>query len=240
MRSDRTELSVESGTVIKYRGSYSDHCRSGTRKWGSMAPALGRLKAALIAGKIDVTDKALEVLRAELTTIGHGYWINRCIGEAKTDTELKKDLSRLQTACRTVVEVFDADLSGAGQIEAMLSDPWRGSQVPRLVEELRSLSSRIETALAMAKQDGAIRKRQQDPETSFFLAVHDLFSRLTGNPEPWVAGPLHRFTRNCATLTHPSIVVPESENSFQKRLKAALARRTGKMSAHGNRDFPGK
>ena len=122
----------------------------------------------------------------------------------------------------------------------MLSDPWRGSQMPRLVEELRSLSCRIEIALAMAKQDGAVKKRQQNPETWFFLEVYDLFSRLAGNPEPGVAGPLHRFTQNCATLIDPSIAVSKSENSFQKRLNAALARRTGKICVGHGRDFPGK
>jgi hypothetical protein len=206
-----------------------------------MAPAHGRLKAALIAGKIGVTDEALAVLSAELTTIGYGYRIEKWVSaKVKTDTDLKQDLSRLHTACRTVVDVFDADLSGSCQIEAILSDPWHGSQVPRLVEELRSLSSRIEIAVMMAKQDGAIKKRQQNPETWFLLAVHDLFSRLTGNPEPGIAGPLHRFTKNCAPLIDPRIAVPESENSFQKRLNAALARRAGKIIARRKRDFPGK
>jgi hypothetical protein len=71
------------------------------------------------------------------------------------------------------------------------------------------------------------KKRQQNPETWFVLAVYDLFARLTDNPEPGIAGRLHRFTKNCATLIDPRIAVPESENSFQKRLKAALDRRTG-------------
>jgi hypothetical protein len=204
-----------------------------------MAPARGRLKAALIAGKIRVTDEALATLSAGLATIGHGYWIEKCISEkAKTDTELKKDFTRLDTACRTIVEVFDADMSGSCQIEAILSDPWHGSRVPRLVEELRSLSSRIEIALAMAKQDGAIKKRQQNPETWFFLAVYDLFSRLTENPEPGIAGRLHRFTENCATLVDARIIVPKSENSFQKRLKAALDRRTEKFAPVASAIFP--
>src|SRR5262245_2561442 len=126
----------------------------------SMAPALGRLKAALIAGTIGVTDEALESLSTELATIGHGYWIERLISQkAKTDTELGKDLARLHSACRTVIEVLDADMSAACQIEATLSDPWHGSQVPRLVEELRSLSLRVEIALTMAKQDRAIKAR---------------------------------------------------------------------------------
>jgi hypothetical protein len=204
-----------------------------------MAPARGRLTAALRAGKIRVTDEALATLSAGLATIGHGYCTEKWISEeAKTDTELKKDLSRLDKSCRTIVEVFDTDMSGSCQIEAMLSDPWHGSRVPQLVEELRSLSSRIEIALAMAKQDGAIKKRQQNPETWFFLAVYDLFSRLTENPEPGIAGRLHRFTENCATLVDARIVVPKSENSFQKRLRAALDQRTEKFAPVASAVFP--
>jgi hypothetical protein len=201
----------------------------------------GRLKAALIAGKIPVTDEALAILRAALSTIGRGYHIDKVIsGMAKTDTELKKELSRLHVACRTVVDVLDADLSGLSQIGAMLSDPWRGSQVPRLVEELRLLSPQIEMALAMAAQEGTLKKRRQNPETWFFLAVHDLYSEITVDHEPGIAGPLHRFTKSCAALIDAGIAVPESENSFQKRLTAALARRTGKISVLPKIVFPGK
>jgi hypothetical protein len=70
--------------------------------------------------------------------------------------------------------------------------------------------------------------------------VHDLFSKLTVNHEPGIAGPLHRFTKGCAALIDPGIVVPERENSFQKRLTAALARRTGKISVLPRVVFPGK
>jgi hypothetical protein len=94
--------------------------------------------------------------------------------------------------------------------------------------------------VAMAAQDGRIKKRAQTPETWFFLAVHDLFSALTGSPEPGVAGPLHRFTENCAALINAEIIVPERENSFQKRLTAALARRTGKIDVLPKIVFPGK
>jgi hypothetical protein len=201
----------------------------------------GRLKAALIAGKIPVTDEALAILRAALSTIGRGYHIDKVIsGMAKTDTELKKELSRLHVACRTVVDVLDADLSGLSQIGAMLSDPWRGSQAPRLVEELRLLSPQIEMALAMAAQEGTLKKRRQNPETWFFVAVHDLYCEITADHDPGVAGPLHRFTKHCAALIDARIVVPESENSFQKRLTAALARRTGKISVLPRIIFPGK
>jgi hypothetical protein len=206
-----------------------------------MEPSHGRLRAALTAGKISVTDEALAILRIGLGAIGQGYHIEKVIsGTAKTDTELKKDLSRLYAACRTIVDILDADISGLCQIEVMLSDPWRGSQVPGLVNELRSLSSRIDTALAMAAQNGAIRKRQQNPETWFFMAVHDLYSEITGNREPAIAGPLHRFTKRCAELVNPGIAVPESENSFQKRLTAALARRTGKIGVLPKVIFPRK
>jgi len=201
----------------------------------------GRLRATLVTGKIPVTDEAFTILYAGLAMIGHGYQIEKAISRtARTDTELKKDLSRLHEACRTVTDVFDADLSGSCQIEVMLSDLWHGSQVPRLAEDLRSLSEVIEILLVMAAQNGAIKKRQQDPETWFFLAAHDLFSEITGDSEPGIAGPLHRFTKSCAALIDAGIVVPESENSFQKRLTAALARRTGKINILPKVVFPGK
>jgi hypothetical protein len=201
----------------------------------------GRLKATLIAGKIPVTEEALKTLIAGLSTIGQVYHIEKAIRESgKTDVELKTDLSRLDTACRTVVDILDADMTGLCQLEAILSDPWRGSQVPRLVEELRSLSSRIETALAMAKQDKSIKKRQQNPETWFLLAVHDLFSKIIDNPKPGIAGPLHRFTKHCAELIDAGITVPEGENSFQTRVNAALNRRTGKINVVPRLVFPGK
>jgi hypothetical protein len=201
----------------------------------------GRLRATLVAGKISMTDEALTILNAGLIAIGQGYDIAKFARrKIKTDIHLEKDLSRLHMACRTFVDILDADISGACQLETMLSDPWCGSQILRLVEELRSLSSVIETAVAMAAQDGALKKRQQNPETWFFLAVHDLFSMMTVNDEPGIAGPLYRFTKSCAALIDSGIFVPESENSFQKRLTAALARRSGKISVLPKVVFPGK
>jgi hypothetical protein len=199
------------------------------------------LRAALAAGKIPITDEAVAMLRGGLTTIGHGYHIERVIGEmSKTDTELKSDLSRLNAACHTVVDILKTDLGGLGQIEAMLTDTWHGSQVPQIVEELGSLCSQVEIALAMVTQDGLVKKRQQNPETWFFLAVHDLYSEITGTDQPGIAGPLHRFTKHCAGLVDPNIAVPEGENAFRKRLTAALARRTGKINVFPRTIFPGK
>jgi hypothetical protein len=202
---------------------------------------VGRLRAALVAGKIPITDEAVAMLRGGLTTIRHGYHIERAIGErSKTDTELKSDLSRLNAACRTVVDILATDLGGLGQIEAMLTDTWRGSQVPQIVEELRSLCSRVEIALALVTQNGLVKKRRQYPETWFFLAVHDLYSEITGTDQPGIAGPLHRFTKSCAELVDPNIVVPKGENAFRKRLTFALAGRTGKISVFPKTIFPGK
>jgi hypothetical protein len=58
-------------------------------------------------------------------------------GEAKTEAQLGTVLCRVDVAFRTAVDILDADLSGTGQIDALLSDPRRGSQIPRIVEELR-------------------------------------------------------------------------------------------------------
>jgi hypothetical protein len=95
-------------------------------------------------------------------------------------------------------------------------------------------------AIIMAGQDQAIKPRRQNPVTWLFLAVHDLFSEITGEDEPGTAGPLHRFTKRCAALIDSEISVPENENSFHKRLTAALARRTGKIDVLPRIIFPGK
>jgi hypothetical protein len=201
---------------------------------------LGRLKATLIAGNIPVTDEALATLNAALSTIGYGYHIEKVVSGKPKTADLTRNLLRLHKACRTIVDVIDTDLSDLGQIELILSDLCRGGQVLRLVEDLRSLSPQIEIALTMIAQDRAISKRGQNPETWFLLAAHDVFATITGNPDPGIAGPLHRFTNHCAALIDSRIAVPKSENSFQKRLTAALARRTGKISVLPRAVFPGK
>lgn len=201
----------------------------------------GRLRATLVAAKIPATEEAIALLSTGLSTVGHGYYIEKVIsGSGKTNNQLHKELSRLDVACRTVVEILDADMSGLCQIEAMLTDPYHGSSVPQAVEQLRLLCGRIPLLLAIFEQNRTIKKRQQNPETWFFVAVYDLFAALTGNPEPGIAGPLHRFTQRCAELIDPAINVPTSENSFQKRLTAALARRTGKINLFPLIVFPGK
>lgn len=200
----------------------------------------GRLKAALIAGKIPVTDQALAVLQAGLVTIARGYHLNKVLRAVKTPTELRKELSRLYQACRTFLDVLDADLKGLGQIQALLSDIWPGGQLARVAGDLRAVYPTLEMAILMVEQEQAKITRRQNPATWFLLAVHDLFSEITGEAEPGTAGPLHRFTKRCAALIDPEIDVPESENSFHKRLTAALARRTGKIDVLPMIIFPGK
>jgi hypothetical protein len=88
-------------------------------------------------------------------------------------------------------------MSSLGQIEVLLSGAWRGKGFRHFLELLRSLSSRIEMVLTMLDQNTVIRKRRQDPETWFFLAVYDLFAILTGAAEPGIAGPwLQRRVRS--------------------------------------------
>jgi hypothetical protein len=74
----------------------------------------GELKAVLIAGKIPVADQALARLQVGLATISRGYHLNKLLRAIKTQTALRKELSRLYQACRTFLEVLDADLSGLG------------------------------------------------------------------------------------------------------------------------------
>jgi hypothetical protein len=196
----------------------------------------GRLKAALIAGKIPVTDQALAILRAGLATIGRGYHLKKVLRAVKTPTNSEKNFR----GSASFLDVLDADLNGHGQIEALLSDTWPGGPLARVVGDLRAVYPRLEMAMLMVEQEQAKIPRRQNPATWFLLAVHDLFSEITGEAEPGTAGPLHRFTKRCAGLIDPGMDVPESENSFHKRLTAALARRTGKIDVLPRIIFPGK
>jgi hypothetical protein len=205
-----------------------------------MELARGRLRATLVAGGIQPTDESLSILAEGLGAISLGYHIERVIGSAKTKAGLEKELSQLRAAFRTAIGILDADMSGLSQIEVLLSEALHGNGIGEFLEQLRSLSSHIEMVLDILAQNTAIRRRRQNPETWFFLAAHDLFTKLTANEEPGIAGPLHRFTKHCAALIDERIKVPESENSFQKRLTAALRRRTGKIDVTPRRVFPGK
>ena len=200
----------------------------------------GRLKATLIAGGIRPTDKALSILGEGLDAISLGYHVERVISSAKTKAALEKVLSQLHAAICTTIGILDADMNGLSQIEVLLSEALHGNGIGELLEKLRSLSSHIEMLLHILAQNTAIRRRRQNPETWFFLAVHDLFAKLTDDEQPGIARPLHRFTKHCAALVDERIKVPESENSFQKRLAAALRRRTGKIDVTPRQVFPGK
>ena len=106
-----------------------------------MEPNYGRLRAALIAGKIKLSDEAFSTLIAGLNGIAFGYRAERVVNsEVKTDTELKKELSRLHRASRTILGILDADTTGLGQIEVLLSDAWDGSGLREFVEELATRS----------------------------------------------------------------------------------------------------
>ena len=120
----------------------------------------GRLKAALIAGKIPVTDQALAVLQAGLVTIAHGYHLNKVLRAVKTPTELRKELARLYQACRTFLDVLDADLKGLGQIEALLSDTWPGGQLARVVGDAWHASRLLQSVWRTGA--GEIRRTQRD------------------------------------------------------------------------------
>jgi len=200
----------------------------------------GRLKATLIAGGIRPTDKALSILGEGLDAISLGYHVERVISSAKTKAALEKVLSQLHAAICTTIGILDADMNGLSQIEVLLSEALHGNGIGEFLEQLRSLSSHIEMVFRILAQKTARGRRRQNPETWLFLAAHELFAKLTDDEQPGIAGPLHRFTKHCAALIDQRIEVPESENSFQKRLTAALRRRTGKIDVTPRQVFPGK
>jgi hypothetical protein len=201
-----------------------------------LEPTNGRLRAALATGKVPVTDAAIDALRTGLATVANGYRIEKAADAAKTTSELGKTLFELHASLRTVVRILTADLAGSGQIDALLSDGlWHRHRLQNYLHSTQSLLIDLDTACVVFSQERAVstvkKGRRQDLATWFMLAAHDLYSALTEDSDPGIAGPLHRFTQRCAELVSLDIVIPRNEGAFTGRLNAALRRRkTGKIT----------
>jgi hypothetical protein len=209
-------------------------------------PSLAKLKETLKAGRIPVTDKAIDDLRIGLGTIDRGYRLEEARTAAKPDAELRQTLLKLHASLDTTMDILNTDLSGPGQIEALLSHgPWRRDRVRQYLDATQGLLTDLGPVCQALSHELAAqpkkKRHQQNSTTWFMLAVHDLFSQITENPVPGIAARLHRFTQQCAALVDPNLVIPENEDSFRKRLNAALGRRnTGKITVSPIQVLPRK
>jgi len=60
--------------------------------------------------------------------------------------------------------------------------------------------------------------RGDDPETTLFMGLRDVYVRLSGKTGISDDGPLHRFANACTKLIDKSIILPQPQ-SLRKALK---------------------
>jgi hypothetical protein len=183
--------------------------------------------AALEAGDIPVTAEMVTALHAGLEQIGHAYRIEKTRTAAPSDAALRGTLLDLYGSLLRTADIISADLEGAAQIGAMLSaGPWHHDRLRQYLDDTRGLLADLGPfchALAnkLAAQPRTVRHDQHLP-TQFMVAIHGLYCGLRGRSG--IGGPLHRFTRACAALVDPNLDIPQAEDSFCARLRAALKR----------------
>jgi hypothetical protein len=186
-----------------------------------------RLKEALEAGNIPVTEKALAILREWVVEEASAtLFLAERIRTGKPRADLKKELSKLCAALQIVVDIlnrdggwltdFDINFVPAGTI---VLKTWN-----RGMEDGKPTGLLI-SAQAALKRLEALKKRSHSgapihPNTPFLRAVRILYGMLTGEDDPAIAGPLHRFARAYAELIGADGMVPESENGFRARYRA--------------------
>jgi len=190
-----------------------------------------RLKKALAAGNIPVTEKALATLSEWVDRWGPVTFIMADrTGTSKSRTDLKKELSKLCKTLQSTVDILNRD---DGQLAARLFEKVSGDQAPSVSVSLFSANSRLQLieqqcdllirARASLKRLQAAKVRSGAPEhenTWFLELTRRLFGKLTGKPKPGIAGPLHRFTKAVAKLIGAEAgMVPESYETFKKRLQ---------------------
>ena len=160
------------------------------------------LKAAFEAGKIPVSDDNIRQLDGLLRALAQQYRARKVAREQ----DLNGQLARLEeTKCF---------LGGLWDIEALLCG--FEAETPQIISRL---SGAAQHGIDFLKNEKGRRKiRRDDPETTLFMDLRDVYvglSRKTGISD---YGPLHRFANACTKLLDESIILPQPQ-SLRKALK---------------------
>jgi hypothetical protein len=160
------------------------------------------LKAAFEAGKIPVSDDNIRRLDGLLRAIAQQHQARKVARKQ----DLNGKLTRLEeTKCF---------LGGLWDIEALLCG--FEEETPQIISRL---SGAAQHGIDFLKNEKERRKiRRDDPETTLFMDLRDVYvglSRKTGISDD---GPLHRFANACTKLIDESIILPQPQ-SLRKALK---------------------
>ena len=140
----------------------------------------GRLRAALAAGGIPITDNAIAALASGLRKAGHQYRIDRLV-KTISPRRMFKELTEMAEAANKMGSILDKDLAGTREIEMTLdffctTGPGLGAQYFAIADfghRLHHLQDTLQQVCIMLKSDLERRKQDmarhhQEPETGLF------------------------------------------------------------------------
>ena len=160
------------------------------------------LKAAFEAGKIAVSDDNIRRLDGLLRALTPRYRARK----AAREQDLNGQLTRLEETKNSLAGLWDIEpLLYAFEVET-----------PQIIGRL---SGAVQHGIDFLKNKKEQRKvRGNDPETTLFMDLRDVYVGLSGKTGISDDGPLHRFANACAKLIDESIVLPQPQ-SLRKALK---------------------
>ena len=160
------------------------------------------LKAAFKAGKIPVSDDNIRRLDSLLRSLAQQYRARKVAREQ----DLNGQLTRLEETKNSLAGLWDAEtLLYAFEVET-----------PQIISRLLGA---VEYGIDFLKIEKEQRKvRGDDPETTLFMGLRDVYVGLSGKTGISDDGPLHRFANACTKLIDVSIILPQPQ-SLRKALK---------------------
>ena len=160
------------------------------------------LKAAFEAGKIPVRDENLRRLDGSLRALVQQYHARKAAREQGVSAQL----TRLEETKNSVAGLRDSEaLLCAFDVEA-----------PQIISRLLGT---VERGIDFLKHEKEQRKvRRDDPETTLFMDLRDVYVGLSGKTGISEDGPLQRFATACTKLIDKSIILPQPQ-SLRKALK---------------------
>jgi hypothetical protein len=160
------------------------------------------LRAALKSGNIPVSDDEIRQLDGVLRALAQQYR-TRKIARAQ---DLKGQSVRLEATKNFLVGLLDTEpLLYAFEAET-----------PQIIKRL---SGAVQRGIDFLKNEREQRKvRGDDPETTLFMGLRDVYVSLSGKTGISDDGPLHRFANACTKLIDVSISLPQPQ-SLRKALK---------------------
>ena|ERR1700730_8098857 len=161
-----------------------------------------KLKAALEAGKIAISEDSVRGLDRLLQTLVQQYRARKFAREQ----DLKGPLTRLEDIKNCLASLWD-------------TEPFLYAFEVETTQIINRLSSAVQRGIVFLKTEKGLRKvRRDDPETTLFMDLRDAYVGLSGKTGISEDGPLQRFATACTKLIDKSIILPQPQ-SLRKALK---------------------